>query len=737
MSARPHRPTHPPSLVARVPLGAARWSATHPWRAIGAWFAFVAVAVALAALIPTKQTTDADYRIGESGRADSMAAAGHFPDDQVESVLIQSRDGSRPSPAEVAQVAERLKSELTGVTGVTQVTQPQWNAGRTAALVDVHLKSTVDDASQVQARTAAIARAHADLRVREAGDVSVNTAINDRVAEDLHSAEGISLPITVLLMLLAFGALIAAGVPVLLAITSVAATMGIAAPLSHLIHAEPTVTSMIVLIGMAVGVDYSLFYLKREREERASGHTTLDAVEIAAATSGHSILVSGAAVVASMAGLFIVGGATFDSLASGAIVVVAVAVVGSVTVLPALLAKLGRWVDRPRLPLLWRLNRRIGAGGISRRVLAPVVRRPVVALVVALTALIALAAPALGMKIHDANLDTLPTSIPQVQTLHTITDEFPTEGSTATVVVRGTAAQHDQVVHALHGLAASAATTRWFDPAGSHAVETAPDGRTVRLTLPIPYSVSDDRSSDAVRQLRDDLVPSAFAGMHVQHAVGGDVAESLDFATHQSDRLPFVIGFVLLLTLVMMTMAFRSLVVAALSSALNLLSVGVAFGILTLVFQHGWFAGPLGFTSPGFVIDWIPLFVMVVLVGLSMDYNVFVLARIREHAAKGMPTRLAVQHGISDTAGVITSAAAVMVSVFAIFATLSMLEMKMMGVALASSILIDATLIRLVILPAALVLLGERAWWPGRIDRPRGDVVAADPEPATQPLRVG
>ncbi len=440
---------HRPGLVARVPLRAARWSATHPWRAIGAWFAFVAIAVALAALIPTKQTTDADYRLGESGRADAMAANGRFADDQVESVLITGRDGRSPSPTEVAQAAEQLQKDLAGVHGVTRVAAPQWNAGRTAALINVHLKSTVDDASQVQARTAAIARAHADLRVREAGEVSVNTAINDRVAKDLHSAEGISLPITILLMLLAFGALIAAGVPILLAITSVAATMGIAAPLSHLIHAEPTVNSLIVLIGMAVGVDYSLFYLKREREERAKGHSTLDAVEIAAATSGHSILVSGAAVVASMAGLFIVNGATFNSLASGAIVVVAVAVIGSVTVLPALLAKLGRWADRPRIPLLWRINRRIGRGGISRRILAPVVRRPVAALVVSLAALVALAAPALGMKIHDANIDTLPASIPQVQTWHQITDEFPTEGATATVVVHGTATQHDQVVRAV------------------------------------------------------------------------------------------------------------------------------------------------------------------------------------------------------------------------------------------------------------------------------------------------
>jgi RND superfamily putative drug exporter len=335
------------------------------------------------------------------------------------------------------------------------------------------------------------------------------------------------------------------------------------------------------------------------------------------------------------------------------------------------------------------------------------------------------------MKLHDANLDTLPTSIAEVRTLHDVADAFPAEGTTATVVVHGSRAQHGQVVEALRGLERSAAGTRWFDPAGDHAIETAPDGETVRLTLPIPYSDSDDRSGEAVQELRDRLVPAAFATMRVDHAVGGDVAESLDFASHQHERLPFVIGFVVLLTLVMMTLAFRSVVVAAVSSALNLLSVGVSFGVLTLVFQHGWFSGVLGFSTPGLVIDWIPLFVMVVLVGLTMDYNVFVLARIREHAVSGLPARLAVERGIADTAGVITSAAAVMVSVFAIFVTLSMLEMKMIGVGLAVSILIDATVIRLVILPATLVLLGERAWWPGRIQRPTGQVVSPEPQPVS------
>ena len=261
-------------------------------------------------------------------------------------------------------------------------------------------------------------------------------------------------------MLLAFGALIAAGIPVLLAIGSVAATMGIAAAASHVMPAEPTVNSMIVLIGMAVGVDYSLFYLKREREERARGRTTLDAVEIAAQTSGHSILVSGLAVAASMAGLFLVDVVTFNSLALGAIVVVAVAVVGSITVLPALLVALGRWVDRPRVPLLWRLNRRIGAGGISRRVLAPVVRHPAAALAASVAVVGVLAVPALGMTMHASSLETLPRGIPAADTLRAVAEEFPSEGTTVTVVARG-----DDARSALATLESAAGRARLRDGA--------------------------------------------------------------------------------------------------------------------------------------------------------------------------------------------------------------------------------------------------------------------------------
>jgi RND superfamily putative drug exporter len=289
------------------------------------------------------------------------------------------------------------------------------------------------------------------------------------------------------------------------------------------------------------------------------------------------------------------------------------------------------------------------------------------------------------------------------------------------------------VASALAALDEKATGTDDFVASGREPVQVSADGRTSVLELAIPFEESDPRVDDAVRTLRNDLVPATLGTLDgddpgATYAVGGGAAESLDWVDRERAALPLVIGTVLLLTLLMMGFAFRSAPLALVSTVLNLASVGVAFGILTLVFQHGWGAGLLDFTSPGFVIDWIPLFVMVVLVGLSMDYHVFVLSRVREHVQRGLPTRVAVERGIGDTAGVVTSAAAVMVSVFAIFATLSMMEMKMMGVGLSAAILIDATLIRLVILPAVLVLLGDRAWWPTRPPVPVGEpVVESDP----------
>ena len=711
-----------------VPMRAARWSALHPWRAILGWIAFVAIAVGLAVAIPTHQTTDADYRIGESGRADAMIADAGLTPPNTENVMITARSGALDAHQAEAAAAD-VTAAANGADHVAHVGEVQWNKARTAALVPIELAKGADDdadAADLQRAVKRVAADHPTLQVREAGDLSVDGAINDRVSEDLGSAETISLPVTLLLMLLAFGALIAAGIPVLLAASSVAATLGLLAPLSHLVPADLTVSSMIVLIGMAVGVDYSLFYLKREREERAAGRTTLEAVEIAAQTSGHSILVSGGAVIAAMAGLFVVGNATFNSLAVGAILVVAVAVLGSITVLPALLVKLGRWADRPRVPLLWRVNRRIGRGGISSRLLGPVVRHPLAALMASSVVIVALAVPAMGLKTHSGTLDTLPHDITEVQTLKAMSTSFPAaEGASATVVVTAPTADRARVDAALQRLTERAESTGRF--VAGDGVRTSADGRTSMIVLGMPYDETDERVPAAVEQLRSDLVPATLDGLGT-HAVGGGAAEDVDFAQQQQGRLALVIGFVLLLTMLIMVTTFRSVPLALISTVLNLASVGAAFGVIVLVFQHGWFSDQLSFTSPGFVIDWIPLFVLVVLVGLSMDYHVFVLSRIREYVERGLPTRLAVQRGVTDTAGVVTSAAAVMVSVFAIFATLSMIEMKMMGVGLSAAILLDATLIRLVMLPAILVLLGDKVWWPWRAPRPTGERVV-EPEP--------
>ena len=410
------------------------------------------------------------------------------------------------------------------------------------------------------------------------------------------------------------------------------------------------------------------------------------------------------------------------------------AVLGSITVLPALLVKLGRWADRPRVPLLWRVNRRLqsrlGPAGISTRVLGPVLRHPGAALIVSVLAVGALAVPALGMRIHSANLDTLPSSISEVSTLRQIARAFPGEGPTAQIVARskdpGDQGDQAQVAAALDNLRARAVATGRFRASGD--VERS--GQISVLTLAMPYPESDHRVDDALRTLRSGLAPAALRGHVQEYAVGGDPAESLDYADRQNSRLPIVLGFVLTLTLLTMLWSFRSLPIALVSTVLNLGSVGAAFGIMTLVFQHGALASLLGLESPGFLIDWLPLFVMVVLIGLSMDYHVFVVSRIREHVRSGLPARLAVERGLSDTAGVVTSAAAVMVSVFAIFATLSMVEMQMIGIGLAAAILLDATVVRLVMLPAILVLLGDRAWWPAQARRRGQEAVIVEPEKA-------
>ncbi|WP_328525916.1 MMPL family transporter [Kribbella sp. NBC_00359] len=695
-----------------VTVRVARWSAVHPWRAIGLWLLLVVVAVGMSVAIPKQQTQSKDEWVGQSGQAAELIEKAGLGDRPTETVLLTDPDGPLDKAAATTAITQ-LQQKLKALDPVQAVGQPVWSDNGKAALVPIELKGTADDAADsidtVVAATADVQKANPGLTIGQAGNASVDAGVWKQVGSDLAKAEKLSLPITFALMLIAFGALIAAGIPVLLAFSAVGAALGFYAPLSYLFPDGGSVANVVLLIGMAVGVDYSLFYLKREREERRKGRSTLDAVEIAAATSGHSVVVSGLAVIVSMAGLYVAQDATFASMATATIVVVAVAVLGSLTVLPALLAKLGHRVDRPRVPLLWRVNRRIGPGGISRRILAPVLRYPRAALTISALAVIALALPALGMKTESADLNTLPQSIPEVRTLKALQENFPSQGSLSYDVV----AQGEGAATALTGLQESAVRSGKFVVPAGDAIRQA--GGTAVLTLVSVLPDSSANADTALHQLRGELAPAALGS--TTWAVGGDSAESVDYGNNQRDKLPYVIAFVLALTLVMMAFTFRSLAIALVTTLLNLASVGACFGVLALVFQHSWAEGILGFTSAGFVVSWIPLFLFVILVGLSMDYHVFVLGRIREGVAEGLNPQEAVRKGITESAGVVTSAAAVMVSVFAVFATLSMLEMKQMGVGLAIAVLIDATLVRIVILPSIMVLLGRKAWWPNRLHR--------------------
>ena len=508
---------------------------------------------------------------------------------------------------------------------------------------------------------------------------------------------------------------------------------------------------MILLIGMAVGVDYSLFYVRREREERAKGRSGLDAVEIAAETSGHAVVVSGFAVIISMAGLLLAGDVVFSSLAVGSILVVAVAVTGSLTVLPALLAKLGRWVDRPRVPLLWRLTApRTGRHGEPAprfwpAVLRPALRAPLATLVVSVGLLLALAAPALGMKLKFPGMEDLPRTTPAMQAYDRLTAAFPSNGTNHTVAVRAPAGQADQVSAALTDLAAR----RSRRPAVRADRGGRPEDRGVGgpagrrcWTWPPRTPAAPTRRRSRCTSCATTWSPAALRRHPgIEYAVGGGVADSEDYAEHIQDKLPLVMGFVLALTFLVMALTFRSVVVALTSIVLNLLSAGAAYGLLVLVFQGDWAEGLLGFTSMGAIVSWLPLFLFVVLFGLSMDYHVFVVSRIREGVRRGMPNRDAVAYGISSSAGVVTSAAIVMVGVFSIFATLSTIDMKQLGIGLAAAILLDATIIRAVVLPALMTLLGDANWWAPRFLRPRAATRAGRPArpragAGRRPLRV-
>ena len=704
-----------------VTVRLARWSATHKWRAIALWLVFVAACVAGGQLAGLHQASVLDTANSQSGQALRWLHDAHLTPADSEDVLITGRSGHLDHDAALA-AATHVRAKMAALPQVASVAAPVISPDRSAVVVVATLREHEGDATTVRVQpllgaTAAVQRAHPALRVEEAGSASVNDAVNAQVGSDLSSAATISLPVTLLILLIAFGAIIAAGIPVLLALSAVGAATGLSTLVSHVIPDSGSTSSMILLMGMAVGVDYSLFYVKRARAERRAGRSTLDSIELAARTSGHSVLVSGVAVVLAMFGMYVAGDIAFASLATGSIIVVAVAVLGSLTVLPAMLAALGRRIDRPRVPMLWRLTaaRRTDESPGWARVLRPSLQRPGRTLAVSVGALVLLAAPMIGMHLQSDSARSLPDAIAVKHTLDRLTAEFPSRNTTADVVVRSAPAQRGEVRAALLGLDARAQHNPHFVHGQPPSLRVSGDGSTQNLQLDLPFDPESDQARAAVARLRTTLVPQSIRGITgAQFAVGGETAADLDADTLLGDRLPWVIATVVAFTMLLTAFVFRSALLAVCTAGMNLLSAGTAFGLLTLVFQHHWADGLLGYTSTGRLINWIPLFTFAVLFGLSMDYHVFVINSIREATARGLSVRDAVRVGVSRSAGTVTSAAIVMVSVFAIFASLHMVEMKELGLGLTAAVLIDAVVVRSVILPSVLVLLGDHIRWPGR-----------------------
>ncbi len=697
----------------KIAARAATWSARHRKRAILGWFAFVVIAAVLGGALGTKTVTHEGS--GESGRVDTFLRA-HLPESSTETILVQGRSGQTASSPDFRAALRDVGARVSKVAYVRDLHVPG-SAGRgggisadgRSALVRLELGKR-GDVTKLLAATAAAARAHPSLRIEEFGEASANQALSKSLGQDFSRAETLSLPITLLILVLAFGSLVAAGIPMLLGLTAVGATLGLVGIVSQVLPMDGSIASVVLLIGLAVGVDYSLFYLRREREERAAGADAETALRSAAATSGGAILVSGLTVIVAMAGMFFAGSQTFSSFAVGTIMVVAVAVVGSLTVLPALLSALGSRVEKGRIPLLHRLRRGDAADSrIWAAVLAPVMRRPALAAGLSALALAALAAPVLGMHTALPGNGSLPQDIPIVRTYDRIQAAFPGGPQPAVVGVQAT----DVRAPAVQGQVAALISRAQRTPGllAPITVLISHDHRAETVSIPLAGNGTNARSDAALARLRS-LVPATVGSVPgVQAGVTGDTAGTADFNSTMDSHLPIVFAFVLGMAFLLLLFTFRSIVIPIQAIALNLLSVGAAYGLLVLVFQDGFGHQLLGFKGTSEITSWLPLFLFVVLFGLSMDYHVFILSRVREARDRGLSAREAVRHGVRSTAGTVTSAALVMVGVFAVFGTLRLIEFKQMGVGLAAAILIDATIIRGVLLPATLALLGERAWY--------------------------
>jgi uncharacterized membrane protein YdfJ with MMPL/SSD domain len=719
----------------------ARASAAHPWRTLSAWGVVLVASIAAMALVLTGLSTEGrNTNDPESERADErlLAAFPPNPDEIVTDIVVVRSDrvrvgeqGFREFVRELERNARETDAIVSGRTYLDDDDASLVSSDRHATLIPLFVS---DDGDGVEAVIEAVeqADAHPDFEVAITGSETRDHDFNHLSETDLQNGElKFGLPAALIVLLLVFGAVVAGLVPLLMAMFSIVAALGLMAVLSQPFELSVFIINMLTGMGLALGIDYSLFVISRYREERGAGREPLDAIAASGATASRAVLFSGSAFVVAMFGMLLVPSTIMRSLAAGAILVGITSVAAAMTLLPALLGLLRDRVDALRLPIVGR--RPAGASTSEGRfwgaVIDRVLRRPGLSLAVASALLIAAAVPVFGLNVGTAGVSTFPDDLASKRGYLALQRDFggQTTDPVHIVVANDSEARLETLRDRL------AADPRF----GRGEIREGTDG-VADLVVPVRGDAADDAATSAVRDLRKNIVPGAFAGdSAADPLVGGTSSENIDYFDAVTDPAPLVFAFVLGLTLVLLTVAFRSVAVALVAIVLNLLSVGAAYGLLVLVFQEGVGAGVLGFQQVDVIEAWVPLFLFSVLFGLSMDYQVFLLSRIRERYDATRNTRDAVRWGVASTARIITGAALIIVAVFSGFARGELVMFQQMGFGVAVALLIDATVIRSVILPSAMALLGDRSWYLPRWLEwiPHLEVeghAAQDPRPATQ-----
>jgi RND superfamily putative drug exporter len=759
MSTNHTSPTTEPAGREPATVRVAMWSARHRWPVAIAWLVATIGVFVVSLSIGGIKAADAnenpnEQKIEASEAYDVFTAGG--TNDPYEQVLVVV--GGSPGATSdatflvtVGDLAARLKAASAPLNGTQTPTFDElvdpFQAPPEAGLVSAD-GSTVrivgringDDSrvtpliAPVKPIVDAARAANPNLRIHTISGTFINEDINSLISEGLDNSLKITIPLTFIILLVAFGAIAAAVVPLILAITSLLAAFGILGIYSQVVGpVSPNATQLIVLIGLAVAVDYSLFMITRFRVERRAWRSRAGAIEVSSSTAGRAVFFSGLAVMISLAGLITLGVSLFTSMAIGTISVVLVSVIGSLTFLPATLSILGDRVNAGR-PSTWlpRLFAALPLGPLSRwgrstlewldeRAARPegsgfwaalvnaVMARPIVMALVSAAVLIALASPVLHLRTGITDISGFPDSIDGVAGIKLLNEKWP-QGLELQLAVVVTDADKPATQAAIVKL-----KTEGLKVAGlSEPVNVIPskDGKVAMVTFTMGGGQNDDANRELVRQARTGLTPAVFGGLAgVRTYVTGDAAFSVDVTKVYTDGTPLIFAFVLGLSFLLMLIAFHSIVIPIKAILLNLLSTAAAYGVMVAVFQDGFLAAPLGITSGGVIESWVPIFIFTILFGLSMDYHLFILTRIKEARDRGLDSRAAVAKGISLTSGTITSAASIMVVVFAVFVTLPFVFIQQLGLGLAVAVFIDATIIRSVLLPASMTLLGDWNWW--------------------------